>query len=72
MAKSQKSGSQPPKKQTNTVGSFGNIWTGPFKESPAYKKVMADKAKADSSIAAYAKKAAAQKAAAIAKAKKKP
>lgn len=72
MAKSQKSGSQPPKKQTKSSGSFQDIWTGPFKESPAYKKVMADKAKADSSVAAYAKKAASQKASAIAKAKKKP
>lgn len=48
MAKSQKNGGgQPPKKQTKTGGSLGDIWTGPFKESPAYKKVMADKAKAD-------------------------
>ena len=72
MAKSQKGGSQPPEKKTNTGGSFGDIWTGTFKESPAYKKVMADKAKADSSVAAYAKKAAAEKAAALAQAKKKP
>ncbi len=71
MAKSQKSGSQPPKKQTNTGGSLGNIWTGPFKESPAYKKVMADKATGQANLDVYKKKDDAQKAAAIKKAQGK-
>lgn len=71
MAKMQNDGSQPSKK--NTGVSLGDgIWTGAFKESPAYKKVMTKKAKEDASVAAYAKKAAAEKAAAIVKAKKKP
>jgi len=71
MAKSQKGGSQPPKKQTNTGGSLGDIWTGPFKESPAYKKVMAKKATGQANLDAYKKNADAKKAAAIKKVKGK-
>jgi hypothetical protein len=72
MNKSQKGGSQPPKKKTKTGGSYGDIHTGSASTHPGVLKAQADKKKADESATAYAKKAAAQKAAAIAKAKKKP
>jgi len=59
------------KKQTTSGGSFGNIWTGLASENPAILKAKAEKSKRDAAAAAYAKKVAAEKAAAIEKAKKK-
>lgn len=58
-------------KKTNTGGSLGTVHTGTAKTHPGVLKAQADKAKADSSVTAFAKKAKADKAAAIAKAKKK-
>jgi hypothetical protein len=57
-------------KQTKP-GSLGNIWTGSSATNPAVIKAKSDKAKADAVAIAYAKKAAAEKSAAIDKAKKK-
>jgi hypothetical protein len=67
MAKSQKGGSQPPKKQTNTGGSLRTIHTGSASTHPGVLKAQADKKRADAAAADYAKKAAA-----LAKAKRKP
>lgn len=55
-----------------TTGMFdmlSNIWTGPFKEGPAYKKAIADKQKGQENISEYAKKISAQREAGIKKAK---
>lgn len=60
-----------PLKKAQLGGPLGNIWTGPFKEGPAYKKAMADKKKGEENLAAYKNKADAQKAIAITKVKKK-
>lgn len=56
MAQSQKGGSKPPKKQTNTGGSLGSIYTGPASQNPGVLKAQADKAKRDSVAASYKKK----------------
>jgi hypothetical protein len=56
MAKSQKGGSQPPKKQTNTGGSLETIHTGSASTHPGVLKAHADKRKADAAVAAYAAK----------------
>ncbi len=59
---------QAPRKK---AGSLGDIYTGPDSTHPGILKAKANKAKADSAVAAYAKKAAEQKKSAIEKAKKK-
>jgi hypothetical protein len=43
-------------------GKFSDIYTGPAKTNPGVLKAKADKAKADSNISAYKKKADAMKA----------
>jgi hypothetical protein len=70
MAKSQKGGSQPPKKK-NTMYEFGSVHTGSNANNPGVLKAQADKAKRDSVAAEYKKKADAKKAAAIKKAQGK-
>lgn len=42
------------KKQANTGGKFGDIYSGPANTNPAVLKAQADKAKADAAVAAYA------------------
>ena len=71
MPRGTKTSATPPKKTATSGGKFGDVWNGEFKDSPAYKKVMSDKAKQDANLDAYRKKVAAQKAAAIQTAKKK-
>jgi hypothetical protein len=56
MAKSQKGGGQPPKKQANVGGSLGTIHTGSAKTHPGVLKAQADKRKATAAVAAYAAK----------------
>ena len=56
MAKAIKTKSQPPKKQANTGGSLGDIWTGPKSQDPGVLKAKADKAKRDSVADSYKKK----------------
>ncbi len=57
------------KPKTGMFDMLSNIWTGPFKEGPAYKQAKADKEKGQENISAYAKKIAAQREAGIKKAK---
>ena len=70
MAKSQKGGSQPPKKK-NTMYNYGSVHTGGNSTHPGVLKAQSDKAKRDSVAAEYKKKADAQKSAAIKKAQGK-
>jgi hypothetical protein len=42
------------KKQANTGGKFGDIYTGAANTSPAVLKAQSDKSKADAAVAAYA------------------
>jgi hypothetical protein len=71
MAKSQKGGSQPPKKKTSGMYDYGNIHTGTNATNPGVLKAQADKKKSDENLAAHKKKSDAQKAAAIKKAQGK-
>lgn len=56
MAKSQKGGSQPPKKQSNTMYNFGSVHTGSASTHPGVLKAQKDKAVRDSVAASYKKK----------------
>ena len=56
MAKSQKGGSQPPKKQSNTMHNFGSVHTGSASTHPGVLKAQKDKAVRDSVAASYKKK----------------
>lgn len=72
----QKGGMQLPKKNSESMMSkmygFKNVHTGTNATNPAILKAQANKKKSDSILSNYAKKAATEKAAGIAKAKKKP
>lgn len=56
MAKSQKGGSQPPKKQSNTMYNFSSVHTGSASTHPGVLKAQKDKAARDSVAASYKKK----------------
>lgn len=58
MAKQTQKNSQSPQKNELYVAPDG--WTGPLKESPAYKMAIKDKEKRDSVAAEYKKKAEAK------------
>jgi hypothetical protein len=71
MAKSQKGGSQTPKKKTSGMYDYGNMQNATNATNPGVLKAQADKKKADANVAAYKKKSDAQKTAAIKKAQSK-
>jgi hypothetical protein len=56
MAKSQKGGSQPPEKKSNTMYNFGSVHTGSASTHPGVLKAQNDKAVRDSVAASYNKK----------------
>ena len=56
MAKSQKGGSQPPKKKSNTMYNFGSVHTGSASTHPGVLKAQKDKAVRDSVAASYKNK----------------